>query len=102
MIFAAAALPAAAQPAPRAANGKVDLSGVWIVSEGLELPGHVPYQPAAQKLWQERKANLDRHDDKDDPAKYCLPNGVVRLTPLPYKIVQTPKLVVLLSEGNTH
>ena len=31
-----------------------------------------------------------------------LPNGVVRVTGLPYKIVQTPKLVVLLSEGNTH
>ena len=102
LISLAAILPAAAQPAPRAADGKVDLSGVWIVSEGLELPGDLPYQPGALKLWQERKANLDRHDDKDDPAKYCLPNGVVRITPLPYKIVQTPKLVVLLSEGNTH
>jgi hypothetical protein len=27
---------------------------------------------------------------------------VVRVTDLPYKIVQTPKLVVILSEGNTH
>ena len=82
---------------PRAEDGKVDLSGVWLVSQGLEIPGNPPYQSAAQKLWEERKKN-----PADDPAKYCLPNGVVRMTSLPYKIVQTSKLVVLLSEGNTH
>jgi hypothetical protein len=82
---------------PRAEDGKVDLSGVWLVSQGLEIPGNPPYQAAAQKLWEERKNN-----PADDPAKYCLPNGVVRMTDRPYKIVQTSKLVVLLSEGNTH
>ena len=82
---------------PRAEDGKVDLSGVWLVSQGLEIPGNPPYQAAAQKLWEERKKN-----PADDPAKYCLPNGVVRMTNRPYKIVQTSKLVVLLSEGNTH
>ena len=62
------------------------------------MPDDLPYRPEALKLWQERKANLS----KDDPATYCLPNGVVRMTSLPYKIVQTPQLVVILSEGNTH
>jgi hypothetical protein len=75
-----------------------DLSGVWVVRGSTNLPDDLPYRPEALKLWQERKANLAQ----DDPAAYCLPNGVVRLTSLPYKIVQTPKLVVLLSEGNTH
>ena len=75
-----------------------DLSGVWIVSSGLEITADPPYKPDALKLWQEHKANLS----KIDPAQYCLPNGVVRMTNLPYKIVQTPALVVLLSEGNTH
>jgi len=75
----------------------VDLDGVWLVSQGLEIPGNPPYQPAAQKLWEERKKN-----PAEDPAKYCLPNGVVRMTNRPYKIVQTSKLVVMLSEGNTH
>lgn len=78
--------------------GQADLSGVWVVAEGQEVPSEIPYQPWALKLWQERKADLT----KSDPASYCLPNGVVRITSLPYKIVQTPKLVVLLSEGNTH
>jgi hypothetical protein len=86
------------QPVPRMPDGKVDLSGVWLASGSTDISGELPYQPWALKLWEERKANLA----KDDPATYCLPNGVVRITSLPYKIVQTPKLVVVLSEGNTH
>ena len=80
------------------AQASPDLSGVWVVRGSANLPDDLPYRPEALQLWQERKANLA----KDDPAAYCLPNGVVRMTSLPYKIVQTPQLVVLLSEGNTH
>ena len=69
-----------------------DLSGVWMVSGSIDIAGDLPYKPDMLKLWQQRKANLT----KEDPASYCLPNGVVRVTDLPYKIVQTPKLVVLL------
>ena len=87
-----------AQYLPLTADGKPDLAGVWVVSGSTNLPDDLPYRPEALKLWQEHKANLA----KEDPATYCLPNGVVRVTSLPYKIVQTPQLVVLLSEGNTH
>lgn len=80
------------------AQGVPDLSGVWVLRGSANLPDDLPYRPEALKLWQARKANLS----KDDPAAYCLPNGAVRVTSLPYKIVQTPQLVVLLSEGNTH
>jgi hypothetical protein len=83
---------------PAQAQKMPDLSGVWVVSGNADLPSDPAYRPDALKLYQERKAN----GAKDDPAKYCLPNGVVRVTTLPYKIVQTQKLVVLLSEGNTH
>lgn len=83
---------------PLTALAQADLSGVWVVSGSANLPADPAYQPWAQKLWQERKTNLKQ----EDPATFCLPNGVVRMTSLPYKIVQTPKLVVVLSEGNTH
>jgi hypothetical protein len=81
-----------------AACAQVDLSGVWVVSGSPDIPGELPYNAEAMKIWQERKANLR----DQDPATYCLPNGVVRVTTRPYKIVQTQKLVVILSEGNTH
>lgn len=83
---------------PRGSDGKVDLSGVWIISGSTDLPSDPAYLPAAKKLYDERRAS----SGKGDPEKECLPNGVVRIEPLPYKIVQTPTLVVLLSEGNTH
>jgi hypothetical protein len=91
VLLACAAAALVAQSVP-------DLSGVWVVRGTANLPDDLPYRPEALKLWQERKASLT----KADPAAYCLPNGVVRVTSLPYKIVQTPQLVVLLSEGNTH
>ena len=84
-----------AQYLPQTPDGKPDLAGVWVVYGSTNLPDDLPYRPEALKLWQEHKANLA----KDDPATYCLPNGVVRVTSLPYKIVQTAQLVVLLSEG---
>ncbi len=64
----------------------------------LFLPGDPSYQLAFKKIYDERKANKG----KDDPSAVCLPNGAVRITALPYKIIQTPNMVILLSEGNTH
>lgn len=84
--------------APRTADGKVDLSGVWVVSGSTNLPSDPAYTPEFKKIYDQHKANKG----KDDPSGICLPNGTVRVTALPYKIVQTPKLVVLLSEANTH
>jgi hypothetical protein len=84
-------------PTPRAENGKVDLSGVW-VPVSTRLPSDPSYQPWAKKLYEERKASKG----KDDPEKVCLPDGAVRINSLPYKIVQRADTVALLWEGNTH
>jgi hypothetical protein len=85
-----------AGPTPRV-DGKVDLSGVWVPTSTL-LPGDPSYQPWAKKIYDERKAKKGA----DDPERICLPDGAVRITPQPYKIVQGPKMVALLWEANTH
>src|SRR6185503_12414749 len=89
--------------APRTADGKPDLSGNWepnairmnvdMVKAGVE----VPFQPWAEKLYNDRKTNISR----DDPEARCLPPGVPRMstTPYPFRIVQTPALTVIVYEG---
>jgi hypothetical protein len=85
-------------PTPHTPEGTVDLSGVWVISGSPNLPSDPSYQPAAKQIYDQRKANKG----KDDPESICLPDGAVRITALPSKIVQGPKMIVLLSEGNTH
>ena len=82
---------------PRADDGRVDLSGVWVPTSTL-LPKDPSYRPEYQKIYDERKAAKG----KGDPERVCLPDGAVRLNPLPYKIVQRHDTVALLWEGNTH
>lgn len=107
-------------PAPRHADGKVDLSGVWQAADLQEgVPGGIegtyspkyminvmrdfkngaPFQPWAADLFKQRQANKLR----DNPSIQCLPLGVPRLVAYshPYKIIQTPDLVVILYESQT-
>jgi hypothetical protein len=46
------------------------------------------------------KTEPERSDTRTEG--FCLPAGVPRISPFPYKIVQTPKLIVILDEGNVH
>ena len=109
-----------AGPVPRV-NGKPDLSGIWQVAaeprpQGLFglgespnskyfrdiladfKPGEEPLQPAGAEI-------LRKHGQPGslNPSLVCLPDGVPHadLLPEPFKIIQTPGVIVMLYEVET-
>ena len=116
-------------PAPRAPNGKPDLSGVWqaepTTSDEMKrlfgdigrfaVPGDDPstfnkyfisvladFKFAGPPLRPEFAPLLRQHaTGRDHPTSHCLPVGVPAnlLVPAPFKIIQTPTVLVTLFEG---
>jgi hypothetical protein len=96
-----------AAAAPRLPDGHPDLNGVWepvkTYSRDLADDLHpnensVPFQPWAKEL---ADARADGSHSRDDPPAQCLPQGVPRLggAPGPWKLVQTPGLIVIIYES---
>jgi hypothetical protein len=104
--------PDLAAPAPRVPGGKPDLSGLWqpanrlpsqgsgdlslspqFLKFGADLKDGLPYQPWAREAMKKRRS-------KDDHYLNCIAPGGPRMHLLPTmkKIVQTPRLVLILNE----
>ena len=118
LLAAAAALPAFAQwkltpqnvdltaPAPKTADGKPDLSGIWEQQNLTHFrnlaadmkPEDVPLRPEARAILESRK---DGAQGNKEPDANCLPQGVPKINgaPVPFKIVQTPNLIVIVYEA---
>jgi len=97
-------------PVPRLANGHPDLNGVWVgggpindlEKDGGLKPGEIDnlLLPWAKELMSKRDVTLEPHNQ-------CLPMGVPRTTPFPFRFLQnyTDKQAThlyILHEGNIH
>jgi hypothetical protein len=117
-------------PAPKATNGKPDLSGVWHVEAtslaemkriygdevgANDLPGMeadtiskyalnilLDFKPAESPMRPEAAPLLKQHAPGTNPADRCLPIGIpaTMLVSEPDKIVQTPGLIVIMYESD--
>jgi hypothetical protein len=96
-----------AGPAPRLPDGSIDLTGVWQgggpigdLAQGLAPGETIPLLPEAKTI-------MDARMSGDDPEANCLPTGVPRVAPYPWRIVQVPPYkkathLFFLFEGNIH
>jgi len=92
-------------PAGKLADGTPDLSGVWrgSGSNGSDIANPRGLKPGSKVVmlpWAE--ALMKTRLSKQDPEANCLPGGIPRGSPFPWRIVQTPTHYFILFEGNIH
>jgi hypothetical protein len=98
------------EPPPRLPDGTVSFDGLWAgggpvndIAQGLPKGEKLPLKPEGVKLMEYRAQH-----ETDDPHLWCMPMGVPRSTPYPFRFVQDisgtqPSThLFILHEGNIH
>ena len=92
-------------PAPRTASGRLDLSGIYqpnyryFANLAADIGiANVPMTDEARKIHAARATGLLGYEE---PDAHCLPQGVPKINsaPVPFRIVQNEKLVVIVYEA---
>jgi hypothetical protein len=96
-------------PPPRLPDGTIDFGGLWVgggseqnlEQQGGLKPGEIPALPWVKEM-------MAKLDVTSDPSSYCLPMGIPRMAPYPWRFVQYPEYgkkathMYILNEGNIH
>jgi hypothetical protein len=90
-------------PVPKLADGTPDLTGVWLgggssdadMTRAVKPGDKLEMLPWAEEVVKNRQS-------KEDPEANCLPTGIPRGSPYPWRILQTPTRYFILYEGNIH
>lgn len=96
------------EPAPRLPDGTPDLSGVWTgfgSNAGDITQSLKPGEELVMLPWAAEKMKTLK--SQDDPQANCMPSGIPRGNPYPWRIVQFPTHkaathIWILFEGNIH
>jgi hypothetical protein len=92
-------------PIVRLADGHPDLSGAWLGGSGgdanIDNPRALkPGDKVIMLPWAEEV--VKNRLSAQDPEANCLPGGIPRGSPYPWRILQTPTHYFILYEGNVH
>ena len=89
-------------PAPRMPNGRVDFSGVWAQVTQPQPPNPFPLKPWAADIQKKIQERARANSTILNPAAFCLPTSALQITVMGhFKLIQTPTVLVHLSEFNT-